>query len=181
MTEVQSTTLENEPSWLRSKRMRAGIIFDEMRSEKKERIIFPEIHPDKYINPATIESSEEHFPLHEEERSGVVVSFNKEIQKNICSDELKSRGVIIADFTTAVKNHSALLEKYFMNECAQINDGKFVAQHSALADSGLFVYVPKNVNVELPFHSYYFLNQVSVAMFPHLIIVVEEGSSLTLL
>ncbi|MBM4167347.1 MAG: Fe-S cluster assembly protein SufD, partial [Ignavibacteria bacterium] len=88
-------------------------------------------------------------------------------------------GIIIADFKTALQQHSSLLEKYFMNDCVQITDGKFVSQHGALVENGVFVYVPKNVNVTLPLHSHTIISQTNAVHFPHLIIVCEPQSSLT--
>ena len=58
------------------------------------------------------------------------------------------------------------------------NDHKFAALHAAVWSGGSFIYVPKDVDVEVPLQSYYRLNAPGAGQFEHTLIVVDEGASL---
>ena len=66
------------------------------------------------------------------------------------SQELADKGVIFTDILTAVREHSELVEKYFMTQAVKVDEHKLTALHAALVNGGVFVYVPKNVIVEQP-------------------------------
>ncbi|MDT9151222.1 hypothetical protein RSW37_26165, partial [Escherichia coli] len=64
--------------------------------------------------------------------------------------ELVDQGVIFTDIISAVKNHPELVKKYFMKDAVQVNEHKLTAFHAALVNGGIFLYVPKNVEVKAP-------------------------------
>ena len=78
---------------------------------------------------------------------------------------------------TAVKEYPELVKKHFM-KCVPINDHKFVALHAAVWSGGSFVYVPKNVKLDIPLQSYFRLNSPESGQFEHTLIIVEENASL---
>ncbi|CAG0967979.1 partial FeS cluster assembly protein SufB, partial [Anaerolineae bacterium] len=67
-------------------------------------------------------------------------------------ESLAKKGVVFTDFRTAEKNHADLLAK-LIGQIVKPDDGKFAALASALAQNGVLLYVPKNVQVEYPLHS----------------------------
>jgi len=175
----QRSRQNNEPQWLLSKRLRSLMIYDESIETKKERLSFSNFDLENFLSIQKSKIENNDFHIQRENRSGVLVFENGETKELHFENELSSKGIIVADFKTALKNHSSLLEKYFMNDCVQITDGKFVSMHGALVENGVFVYVPKNVSAALPIHSHNFISQTNAAHFPHLIIVCEPQSSLT--
>ncbi len=50
------------------------------------------------------------------------------------SNELKDKGVIFTDIFTAVKDHSELVQKYFMTEGVKADEHKLTALHAALIE-----------------------------------------------
>ncbi|AST93160.1 MULTISPECIES: Fe-S cluster assembly protein SufD [Sutcliffiella] len=94
------------------------------------------------------------------------------------SEELTSKGVIFTDIFTAAKNHSELVEKYFMKDGVKVDEHKLAALHAALLNGGAFLYVPKNVTVEEPFQAIYVHDQAE-AMFNHVLIVADDNSAVT--
>jgi Fe-S cluster assembly protein SufD len=93
---------------------------------------------------------------------------------------LSSQGVIFTDLRQAVLEHGDLVQKHFMTEVVKPDHNKFTALHAALWDTGIFVYVPKNVKVELPLQV--ILNQASAGVggYHHTLLVTGEGSQVTL-
>ncbi|MEQ6377103.1 Fe-S cluster assembly protein SufD [Bacillaceae bacterium S4-13-58] len=95
------------------------------------------------------------------------------------SDDLKNKGVIFTDMATALKEHSDLVQRYYMKETVSYDEHRLTALHAALMNGGAFVYIPKNVEVEKPLQSIFWQEDPQAALFNHVIIVAEEGSSVT--
>ncbi|PAQ13709.1 Fe-S cluster assembly protein SufD [Bacillaceae bacterium SAOS 7] len=95
------------------------------------------------------------------------------------SEELKAQGVIFTDIHTAVKEHSELVEKYFMTEAVNVDEHKLTALHTALMNGGAFLYVPKNVEVKEPIQAVYVHDHADTALFNHVLVVAEDNSVVT--
>ncbi len=93
-------------------------------------------------------------------------------------ETLAKKGVVFTDFRTAEKNHADLLAK-LIGKIVKPEDGKFAALASALAQNGVLLYVPKNVQVEYPLHSVLWGPGTDLAHFSHLVVYVEDGASVT--
>ena len=93
-------------------------------------------------------------------------------------EDITAKGVIFCDFATAVANHSDVLREHFFTE-VPVEEHKFTALHGAFLSGGALLYVPKNVEVEVPLE----LTHTVVggaSIFPHVTVVVEENASVTL-
>lgn len=95
------------------------------------------------------------------------------------SDELKEQGVIVENIIEAFQNHPELVEKYYMTDGVKIDEHKLTAFHAAMLNGGLFVYVPKNVQVPDPVQMVVLHDDADASLFNHVLIVAEEGSELT--
>jgi Fe-S cluster assembly protein SufD len=56
---------------------------------------------------------------------------------------------------------------------------KFTALHGAFRSGGTFVHVPANTRVELPIQTLTYVDRDGLAVFPHTVLVTEEGAELT--
>jgi len=95
------------------------------------------------------------------------------------SEELTNKGVIFTDIFTALKEHSDLVEKYYMTDAVSVNEHKLTALHAALMNGGVFVYIPKDVQIEEPIQTLFWQEDDEFALFNHVLIVAEENSSVT--
>ncbi|MFS0688885.1 Fe-S cluster assembly protein SufD [Sporosarcina sp. 179-K 8C2 HS] len=95
------------------------------------------------------------------------------------SDELKAKGVILTDIFTASREHADLMKKYFMTDGVKVDEHKLTALHAALINGGVFVYVPKNVEVAEPLQVLFLHDDAQASLFNHVIVVAEANSSLT--
>ncbi|MDP1715904.1 MAG: Fe-S cluster assembly protein SufD [Anaerolineales bacterium] len=93
-------------------------------------------------------------------------------------ETLAKQGVIFTDFRTAEKDHADLLAS-LIGQIVKPGDGKFAALASALAQNGVLLYVPKNVQVENPLHSVLWGPGGELAHCSHLIVFVDNGASVT--
>ena len=98
--------------------------------------------------------------------------------KTELSAEIAQKGVIFSDLETAARQYPEQLTKA-LGQIVKPEEGKFAALTGALAQNGVFVYVPRNVQVEQPLHSVLWAAGAGLAHFSHLIIWLEEGASLT--
>ncbi len=115
-------------------------------------------------------------PLVGKEQGGQLVAVGGKVTNLELQGRLKKQGVIFTDFLTATKKHPELVKKY-LGKIVPTKEGKFAAMAEALADGGLFVYVPKGVRAELPLHSVAWLT--GPAHFSRVVIVVDDGASAT--
>jgi len=112
-------------------------------------------------------------------RGGLLVHRNSSSGYMHLSDDLAAKGVILADLGTAVREHPDLLKEHF-GKLVTPMDGKYAALHYAFFSGGVVVYVPRNVEVELPLQSLTWSDRTGLAVMPHTLVVVESGGSLVL-
>src|SRR5690625_6310913 len=93
--------------------------------------------------------------------------------------ELQEKGVIVTDIFTAMNEHEDLLKKYYMQDAVSVDEHRLTALHAALMSGGVFVYVPKDVQVDVPLQAIFWQEDNEVALFNHVLVVAEENSSVT--
>ncbi|PAV28673.1 Fe-S cluster assembly protein SufD [Virgibacillus profundi] len=104
---------------------------------------------------------------------------NQSVAYATMSEKLKQRGVIFTDIFTALTEHEDLVKRYYMKDAVSIDEHRLTALHVALMNGGIFVYIPKNVQVEEPLQAIFWQEDPEVALFNHVLVVAEENSSLT--
>ncbi len=96
------------------------------------------------------------------------------------SSELRSEslpaGVVFSDLATAAREHEALVKEH-LHSLARPSEWKLAALQGAAWANGAFVYVPRGVEATLPLS--YIARQAGAPLFPHLLIVAEANSSVT--
>ena len=104
------------------------------------------------------------------------------------SNEAKSRGVFWGTPEQAGKDQLPALEKYWNTTVFPAgqedkfgNGGKFHALNQVLWEGGYVFHVPKGVEVELPMQARFFTRSGGDGVYPHNLIVVDEGASATVI
>lgn len=95
----------------------------------------------------------------------------------VISEELVKKGVIVTDFQTAASENADLLREHFFTE-VPVDEHKFTALHGAFLSDGILVYVPRGLEIEMPFEVFRDVAEGG-STFPHTTVVVDENSSLT--
>jgi len=140
--------------------------------------------------------------------AGVLAQYNTSSAYARLADDLKRRGVIFCDLGTAIREHPELVKQYFMTKAVTysenryksdkprtgttgkhegggygntIGDLKFAALHGAFFSGGTFLYVPRNVVIDLPLQTLTYFDAPDLAMFTHSLIIVETGASVKLI
>lgn len=176
----------NEPQWMLDFRLKAWEIYQELPMPKRSdeawrrtdlrRLKLDNIGPSVNGDAATDVEIPAYLggQLTEDEAGGNMLQIDGVVKQFDLSDVLKEQGVIFCDMHTAVHEHPALVQKYFMSEGVKVTDGKFAALHGAFWRGGTFLYIPKNTVAAAPLHTV--LWSASGKTFTHTLVVLEEGS-----
>lgn len=90
-------------------------------------------------------------------------------------------GVLLLPLETAAREHRELFEKFFMSQAVELGSHKYAALHRARVRSGAFLYVPRNVEVELPIEIFHWVEGAYSSVYPHTLIVCGENSKVTVM
>lgn len=178
----------NEPEWMKTLRLEAleQVEHLDMPEPDKTKIVrwnFTRFHHD-FVSGENI-SSLDHLPEEIKDffdqdnlPENLLIQRNHSIAHAALSKELKEKGVIFTDIFTAMNEHSELVKKYYMKDGVAVDEHRLTALHATLMNGGIFVYVPKNVQIEEPLQVVFWQEKPGLAYFNHVIVVAEQNSSL---
>ncbi|RKS07779.1 iron-regulated ABC transporter membrane component SufB [Nocardiopsis sp. Huas11] len=107
--------------------------------------------------------------------SGVAAQYESEVVYHQIREDLEEQGVLFLDTDTALKEHPEIFQEYF-GSVIPPGDNKFAALNTAVWSGGSFIYVPKNVHVEIPLQAYFRINTENMGQFERTLIIVDEGA-----
>jgi Fe-S cluster assembly protein SufD len=182
---------KGEPEWMLQKRLQAWDLYESMEtplgrrgdlgtlrmlSNFKFQLLSPYVPSNgNGTLPAPIEQSLKEALV--DQRSGLVVQRNASVVRTELAEELKRKGVILTDLDSAVRDYPELVQQYFMTSCVPVNSTKYTALHAAFWSGGVFLYLPKGVEIEDPILSQVWIDTPASATFAHTLIIAEELSS----
>jgi len=183
--------IKGEPEWMRRFRLRALEIFNSkpmpnwgpplnIDFNKIRYYILPdEVKARRWEDlPEEIRETYEKLGVPEMERkylSGSVAQLDSEGVYSNIKKKFEEKGVIFLDSDTALKRYPDLFKEYFF-KIVPVMDSKFSALNGAVWSGGSFIYVPENVQIDLPLMTYFRMNMQQEGQFEHTIIIAEKGS-----
>lgn len=182
----------DEPGWLREKRLEAWQMAGTLplpttNDEAWRRTDIRGLHWDETMRfpngdaagvpgvPAELTA-----PLIGERQGGLLVYHNGRLVGSELSDELAQMGVIFGDLRAVSASHPDLVRRFFEEKTIQPDEDKLAAMGLALWTHGVFLYVPRHVEVELPFHSVEYVSGPEMTA-THIMVMLEEGAKATYL
>ncbi|MBI2666858.1 SufD family Fe-S cluster assembly protein [Candidatus Woesearchaeota archaeon] len=186
---------KNEPVWILQKRLQGLQLFQQTLlpswGPDLSKLDFGKIvffvdpnakETDNWENvPEEIKKTFDRLGIPEAEKkalAGVGAQYDSSVVYHSLLQSLKDKGVIFENMDVAVQKYPELVKKYFMTSCIPVNDHKFIMLHAAVWSGGTFIYVPKNVKVDLPLQAYFRMNEQRGGQFEHTLIVIDEGAEL---
>lgn len=190
LTEKRITELAREkaePDWLLDWRLKAFRAFEAASLPKWDRtkidsVQFESINPyqapafsgDGTDLPADLQKVVETAG----ENGAVLIQVDSGVAYRQIPKALEEQGVIFTSLEEAAQKHPELVQEH-LGQVVPADEDKLLALHAAFAAGGAFVYVPKNVKVEEPLQFYVYSETDGLGLFPHVLIVADEGSEVT--
>lgn len=176
----------NEPNWLLQQRLAslresADLPLPKLERTRIEDWAFEDFRfDDKESAPIELRQLPDEIQsfLTNEQDSPIIVQKNRQVVAQT-DEKLLERGVIFTDLHQAILQHEALIRSYLFSTLEQ-DKHKLFSLHQAFWSGGVFLYVPRNQVVEIPFQALFWLKGKQMGMFPHVVVVAEENSRVEL-
>ncbi|KAG2479098.1 MAG: Iron-sulfur cluster assembly protein SufD [Nitrosopumilales archaeon] len=175
---------KKEPAWLKEYRKNSLSIYQEMPIEVSP--LYNKYTDANKMDPEQVSlsiSTDTSIPeflkkrLGELENETSIIQIGSNITQINISEELKSKGLVVSSIDNALNEHSDLVKKSL--ESSSSKEDKFTALNNAAFNSGIFVYVPRNLILENPIHLLSCLSVDGVSTIARNIIVTDESSKAT--
>jgi Fe-S cluster assembly protein SufD len=108
------------------------------------------------------------------DRAGLAIQHNSTVVTIHLDPALADRGVTFTSLDRAAHRLEGRI-----HQAVRADRTKFIALHAAFRAGGTVVHVPAGVEIDLPLQSVTYVDRDGLAVFPHTLLVVEEGASLT--
>ncbi|OQR00628.1 Fe-S cluster assembly protein SufD [Ligilactobacillus salivarius] len=165
--------LRKEPEWFRAKRNEAKQLIETTKLPSFQKIKYHDWNIN--VDGTTVIDNQPEFDTNAD-----VYQYASDKAQIKLPQEFLDKGVIVEDFEDALVNHEDIMKKYFMEKGLKMDDNRLLAEHVANLQSGVLVYVPKNVDLETPLTCEYIQNsRVEGDYVHHVLIVTEANSSLS--
>lgn len=166
----------DEPRFLLNQRLFARDLMEKLRLPRMQRFKFHD-WPLIADQPLTWVSSntdlEELAPDDEVIR---VTQVGQTTVKIHVPEKLQDEGVVLTDIFTAAKNYPEIFKKNFMT-AIKADENLLTAYHMAYLNAGLFLYVPKNVEIKKPIEAEIVQdNTQDQPLISHILVVADQGS-----
>jgi Fe-S cluster assembly protein SufD len=112
------------------------------------------------------------------DRAGLQIQHNSDVMLTHLDPDLARRGVVFGDLDAVSATHPDRVEDA-LHALVPTARTKFLALHGAFRTGGTFLHVPRDTSVELPLQTLTWLDADGAAVFPHTLIVVEDGAEVT--
>ncbi|HLH74650.1 MAG TPA: Fe-S cluster assembly protein SufD [Chloroflexota bacterium] len=189
------SALHQEPAWMRSLRLEAFAAFEtipmptlqdeEWRRTDVRGLRLTEVVP--FTQPASPVASISNLPtdlqqqpVSGDQTGGLLVQQDVANVFATLGANFAEKGVIFCDLATAAREHGELVQHYFA-KAVPANYSKFSALNTAFWSGGVFLYVPRGVEVGLPLQAVTWLSQDGLSNFSHTVIVAEPDSDVVLI
>jgi len=185
---LKATSLRNnEPNWLTELRLEALELTRQLELPRLEKTRIDRWNTQSYgaYQESTVIDSLENLPVSvqglikdEALEGSLIVQHNSGVVYTHLSSELSKQGVIFMDLHTAASEHGDLVKSY-LHKAIEKGENAITALHAALWNGGVFLYVPKNVEVTLPLQAIFLTDEEQSTFAPHILIIADTNSSVT--
>lgn len=171
---------KKEPAWLKEYRQKSLSIYQELPLEVSP--LYNKYTDARKMDPEQVSistNSDSAVPdflkrrLTELENTTSIIQIGTNITRINISDDLKSQGLVLSSIDDALNNNYELVKKAF--EASNPKEDKFTALNNAAFNSGLFVYIPKNLILEEPIHILSSLSLDGISTITRNVIVADES------
>ena len=182
ITAAEPLTLADAPEWFQSLQKQAWETFQNTPAptRKNETWRFgdlKQLNLDNFVPAAGIDAGDIELELNGLEEASAQFIFANDATVHAETD--LPEGVICLPLEDALQSHSELIYQHLLKSDVKLGSEKYAALHAANVSNGLFVYVPKGVEVEKPIEAYHIVAGDNAAIFPHTLIITEDNAKVS--
>jgi FeS assembly protein SufD len=179
-----------EPSWLASIRKQAFLHYQSLPSEVSP--LYSKYSDVNKIRPESIHltgqptrppsaalSKDLSDRLKEVEQETGVLQIGPEVNNVFVRDNVAKQGVILSSINDALAGYGDLIRSHMDSNQQNYLEDKFLALEGSAFQSGIFIYIPRNVVLEEPIRIINSLADDGTSLISRNIIVAETGSKAT--
>ncbi len=185
---VRSISRNGEPSWLEEMRTKAFSQYINLPSEVSP--LYSKYSDVKLLKPESIvlvnDSRASKFPdadlkarLEELEKETGALQIGQSPSRVFVDSKAAKQGIIVSDIRDAFVKHEDIVKKLLAANPLNYGEDKFLALEASAFQSGIFVYIPRNVVLEDPIRIVSSLADDGTSMVNRNIVAAEEGSKAT--
>lgn len=169
-----------EPAWLQEKRLAAFDKIDDLELPRIERVKFQRWNlGDGTITESPISANVPDFTSFGENPK--LVQLGTQTVLESLPVKLVEQGVVFTDFHSALEEIPQVIEKYFAT-ALKFDEDKLSAYHTAYFNSGSVLYVPDNVEIDLPLEGIFLQDSTSnVPLNKHVLIIAGRHAKVNYL
>lgn len=170
----KASQANNEPEWLTTRRLAAFDQIDNLTIPRMQRFPYQDwpLTDKRSLNWQSSDTT-----LQKKDAESNFIQLGQTTLKSEIPEELTKKGVIFGDIFSVLKKHSKLLEDNLMTSIINYRGNKLTAYHQAFMNTGLVLYIPKNVVIDKPIEVELIQDStVDNSWNPHILIIAEEGS-----
>lgn len=169
-----------EPAWLQEKRLAAFDKIDDLELPRIERVKFQRWNlGDGTITESPISANVPDFTSFGENPK--LVQLGTQTVLESLPAKLVEQGVVFTDFHSALEEIPQVIEKYFAT-ALKFDEDKLSAYHTAYFNSGAVLYVPDNVEIDLPLEGIFLQDSTSNApLNKHVLIIAGRHAKVNYL
>ncbi|WP_024783113.1 Fe-S cluster assembly protein SufD [Streptococcus mutans] len=169
-----------EPAWLQEKRLAAFDKIDDLELPRIERVKFQRWNlGDGTITESPISANVPDFTSFGENPK--LVQLGTQTVLESLPANLVEQGVVFTDFHSALEKIPQVIEKHFAT-ALKFDEDKLSAYHTAYFNSGSVLYVPDNVEIDLPLEGIFLQDSTSnVPLNKHVLIIAGRHAKVNYL
>ena len=174
---IAASQLNNEPQQLLTRRLNARELMEKLRLPRMQRFKFQtwplvKEHPLKWVksDPSLVK-----VDTSDDEVIKVTQLGQTMLHVNL-PQTLQEQGIILTDIFTAAREYPELFNKFFMT-AIKPEENLLTAYHLAYLNAGLFLYVPKNVEIKKPIEAEIIQDSTKAEpLISHILVIADRGS-----
>lgn len=176
------SSIKEEPNWFLENRIAALNLAEALPLPLIERVKFNRWNLKSFAigEGDSLTTDLEHDIDSSQEGGAKIVQIGAVTYWEEMAQELIDQGVIVTDFFSALQDYPDLVKDHFMIKAVHMEEDSLTAYHAAMVNSGIFIYIPKNVVVNGPIEAHFVQNaRIDEAFVKHVLIVADVNSSFT--
>jgi len=180
----EKSVTNSEPEWLMEIRNNAFSNYSSLPHEVsplyKKYSDANLLYPDRvYLSQGTKTYQPEEYlneRIKELDKDTSILKIGSSIIHSKISEKLQKQGVVITDLRNAIKEYGSIIKNSIQSNQLDYSEDKFLALELSCFDSGIFVYIPKNVIIDDPIRIIDVLAPDGTSSITRNIVIAESNS-----